>query len=626
LSPDGSRVAYAVSWVDADRDEQYSDIHVIDLSTGESRQFTQGRFSNSAPTWSHDGRQIAFLSTRGGPAQIYVMGTDGGEARALTRMERGVSGVPLWSPDGQYIAFTSGPENEARDPSKPYRVTRALYRLDGMDRVEDGNQAIYIVPAAGGDPRRLLKTDYSQRPIAWSPDSSEILFSASLFPDLPEPSPRLRVLSLDGRVRDVLEGWGYVPFASWAPDGKGIVFQGRVKGASGSNHDLWVSSPLGSPPQCRTTGLSVGVGGGVQTDMPVAALATQVYVARDGSAAIVGYHEGGRVGILRVALSGSPSWQPVVSGDRVCLLCDATDKHLLYSVSELNNPSELYICDLDGSNERRLTHINDEALAEFELPTTERILFDSGDGVRLEGWITKPTVGTAPYPTVLYTHGGPTSAFGYMFQFDFQMLAAAGYAVLGVNFRGSTGYGDEFSDALDAGYGEPALKDSIAGLDYAISKGLSDPQRLGCCGSSYGGYLSCWMVGVSHRFKAAVAESPLTNMVSLYGIKEVSFGFAQGMGGRPWEIPDAYARLSPLTNAHKCTTPTLLIHCEKDRVCPIEQSEEFYATLKSVGCTVEMLRLPNCGHSGLISGPISHRRATKEALLDWMNQYVLGKS
>ena len=204
------------------------------------------------------------------------------------------------------------------------------------------------------------------------------------------------------------------------------------------------------------------------------------------------------------------------------------------------------------------------------------------------------------------------------------MLTGAGYAVLLVNYRGSTGYGDDFSNAVNGPHHmELEYADLMAAVDYAIEEGLADPDRLGVCGLSYGGCLSCWIIAHNDRFKAAVPENPLTNRASWYGVSDIGSTHPESVGGHLFEVPEAYRRCSSITYAHRCTTPTLLIQGEKDLRVPAEQSEQFYTVLQANGCTVEMLRLPESPHSGSIGGPLEVRRAQNEALLDWMNRYVL---
>ena len=279
---------------------------------------------------------------------------------------------------------------------------------------------------------------------------------------------------------------------------------------------------------------------------------------------------------------------------------------------------------MDGSHERQLTHFNAELLASVAQPQTVRLSCTSDDGAQVEGWLMKPPGGAPPYPTILYIHGGPHHGWGHIFSFDFQMLTGAGYAVLLVNYRGSTGYGDDFSNATNGPHHmELEYADLMATVDHAIAEGLADPDRLGVCGLSYGGCLSCWIIAHNDRFKAAVPENPLTNRASWYGVSDMGPTHPESVGGHLFEVPEAYRRCSSITYAHRCITPTLLIQGEKDLRVPAEQSEQFYTVLQANGCTVEMLRLPESPHSGSIGGPLEVRRAQNEALLDWMNRYVL---
>jgi len=626
LSPDGKTVAYSVSWVDPE-DGEHEAIWLHSLETGEARQLTSGEAKDSSPRWSPDGGRIAFVSDRGEKAQVYAIPTGGGEARPLTSMPQGIAGAPEWSPDGSLIAFSAGPQEDPRDPSKPYRVGRHIYRFDEMGYLDDVLKDIYVAPSGGGEAKRLTEDEFNNANPRWSPDGREILFLAGMFPGSHRSMSGIKAVDLEGNVRDVVGDWGFASTAEWQPDGDDIVFIGNPLNLPGGTHNrIWVVDSGGSEPVCRSQGLERQVGGRLQGDMPITASwgVPRIYVSGDGDA-YVGVQDGGTVQVYRVSLSGPEGWEPVLSGERSCVLLDGGEGSLVYAVSTLNDPSNLYVSGIDGEDERRLTEINDEALSGIALPGHERLGFESADGVDVEGWIMTPAAGEAPYPTVLYIHGGPHSAFGHVFSFDFQMLAGAGYAVLFVNHRASTGYGDDFSTRIVGDWGNLDYEDLMAGVDHAIERGIADPGRLGCCGLSGGGNLTCWIVGHTDRFKAAVPENPVTNFRSFYGVSDIGPWFAvRELGGHPHEIPEVYARCSPITYAHNCTTPTLLIQGENDYRCPAEQSEQFYAILKANGCTVEMLRLPESPHVGSIGGPPAIRRAQNEALLEWMNRFIQG--
>ncbi len=629
LSPDGARAAYTVTHVDADKGKEYSAIWVVTLATGEARQFTAGSAVDADPQWSPDGQQIAFMSTRGEKPQLYVIPVDGGEARAITSLKQGVGGGPRWSPDGKQIAFTGLAQTEPRDPTKPYRVDRHVYRFDGMEYLDDSAQSVYVVDANGGEAKRLTNDRMHNGNLHWSPDGKEILFTASLFPDTHDSlSSSLCIVNVkSGEIRTLIEHW-MMGSIGWTPDGKRVVFNAVKPGQkSGSKSDLWVISRKGGEPECRSAGLAVGVDGGLQPDMPTPLMSFSIPVSADGKCAYVRVQEGGTVGIYEIALGGKESYRPLVTGERTAGLMDASSGKFLYLVSDFNHPVDLYVCNLDGSDERQLTHLNDAWLAQVKLPTIEHLLFPGSDGTQVEGWILLPPEGKAPYPTTLNIHGGPHSAFGHAFHFDSQMLCGAGFAVLMVNHRASTGYGDAFSTAIVGDWGNLDYHDLMAGVDEAVAKGYADPDRLGIFGISGGGNLSCWTIGQTRRFKAAVPENPVTNWVSMYGVSDISAWYvAEEFGGAPNEVPEVYERCSPITYAHTCTTPTLLIQGEHDYRCPAEQSEQFYTRLKANGCVVEMLRMPNSSHVGAIMGDPAVRKAQNEATLDWMNRYVLGKS
>ncbi|GAC1386105.1 MAG: S9 family peptidase [Herpetosiphon sp.] len=636
LSPDGRTVVYPVSEVrseanassDKETEKEYITLYLLDLATGGSRQLTSGNAMDSMPRWSPDGSQIAFMSTRDEKPQIYVISPVGGEARRVTNLTQGVGAGPVWSPDGRTIAFTAPPLAEPPDLKKPYRITRHIYRFDNAGYLDGRVNDIWMADVAGGDVHRLTSDGSQNSMPQWSPDGTEVVYMASLFDDEYRGDARLRAVSRNGTVREIIGDWGRVTAFVLTPEGDRIVFVGGENDRPiGSRNDLWTVSSTGGTPECLTAGLVAGMGGGLQADMPGLsdnASLPRLLLTPDGAAAYAHAQEGGTIRIYRVALTGDPVCVPVVVGERACWPLSVDSDTLLFAASRLDNPLDLYRCSPDGSGEKQLTFLNADFLAGRSLPTAEHLQFTGTDGKPLEGWILKPTVGHAPYPTILYIHGGPHSGFGHTFSFDFQMLAGAGYAVLFCNQRGSTGYGDSFSTAIIGDWGNHDYTDLMAGVDSAIERGIADGERLGVCGLSGGGNLSCWIVGQTNRFRAAVPENPVTNWVSFYGVSDIGPWFATSeMGGKPHEIPDVYRRCSPISYAHNCKTPTLLVQGEADYRCPAEQSEQFYVVLKDNGCPVEMLRLPNSSHGGSIRGDLELRRAQNDALLGWMNRYVI---
>jgi len=625
LSPDGQSIAYALSTVHDGQDR--SSIWIQSLMTGQAWQLTAAHPRNHHPLWSPDGKMLAFLSDRGARQQIHLIAVQVGEARALTRFPQGVGGNAAWSPDSEYLAFTAGPGNPSLDRSKPYRVTRPVYRMDGLGFVENALHDLYIVSVSSGTCQRLTCDACHNTGPSWSPDGKEILFTSSLCPESHRVHNSLKVVNLHGQVRTLVEDWGYVVCAAWTSDGRHLVFVGNPWDAPyGSQFNLWVIGREGGSPEIRTANLPLHVGGGLQPDMPaLTLLRPQILVSPDSKTAYVKVQNKGTINIYRITLFGHEIHTPVVTGQRTCVPLDLLGKRLLFADSDMNSPLDLCMLDLETKRERQLTQVNAPITAERSFPIRHSLAFTSEENTQVEGWIALPPRGQAPYPTILYIHGGPHSAFGHVFLFDVHMLTGAGYAVLLLNPRGSTGYGDAFSTAIVGRLGECEIADLLSGVEHAISIGLSDANRLGCYGHSYGGFLALRVVGHTGRFKAAVAENPVTDWVSNYGTSDAGPSVRpQQFGGRPHEMPDTYQRCSAVTYAHACTTPTLLIQGEQDFRCPAGQAEQFYAVLKSVGCTVEMLRLPRGTHVSTICGPPGLRRAGNDALLEWLNRYVLG--
>lgn len=628
LSADGERVVYCVNKINAEDDKEYSTIYLLDIASGETRQMTNGAAVDGLPAWSPDGKSIAFSSDRGGNAQLYLLPVDGGEARQLTQFKRGIGGGIAWSPDGGQIAFSAVTDAAAPDISKEaYRLDRTVYRFDGIGYLDDAVQDIYVLDIASGAIKQVSDDRGNNCNPRWAPDGRSILYDANMrFDNSRAMTPDLKTVDLEGRQTLLLEDWASVDKANFTPDGGRIVFVGRPDDGKpiGSKSDLYVLDLATGEISCRTQTLDVGVGGRLSLDMPVAGLnLPNLLVSDDGAYAYATVQRGGTDHIYRIALRGEEDCQPVTQGDCAVFPLDRQGEKLLYARTSLNAPPDLVLAERGGGASRQLSELNGKMLDEIALPETEHLTWNSIDGAAVEGWYMKPAAGKAPYPTILYIHGGPHAAYGCGFHFDFQMLAGAGYGVLFLNHRASTGYGDGFSTAIKGDWGNLDYQDLMSGVDHAVELGLADGDRLGVCGTSGGGNLSCWIIGQTDRFKAAIPQNPVVNWRSFYGTSDIGIWFSvEQLGGHPHEIPEVYERCSPITYAHRCRTPTLMVQSELDWRCPAEQSEQFYTVLKANGCVVEMLRQPGGYHGASISGAVNLRRAHNDAMLDWFARYL----
>jgi dipeptidyl aminopeptidase/acylaminoacyl peptidase len=634
LSPDGTRVVFAQTRIgpgekEDDDEVEHSDLHLLDVQSGEIRRLTFSDSTNSAPAFSPDGSQVAFQSSRTEKPQLWLLPLAGGEPRRLTDLPQGVGSGAVWSPDGSRIAFTAGPQEEPRKAEHPYRVTRTVWRFDNVGLLDESVHDLYVLEVGDpeAEPRRLTEDRFMNSLPKWSADGQSIVYVASHDPDSHELMSRLRRVELDGTVTDLTEPDGLVEAHAPLSDGRVAYVLGFERDTVvGTSSSLYVLDPATGTRTRRGAAIEGHIEGGIQGDNPAGLIGLgQLPVSEGDREVLLTVQTGGEVAIVRVALDGDEAHAVVAGGNRICVPLAVRGKTLLFDAFGFTEPGDLHLADLDSGEERRLTHFNDELLAELALPTVVPLHFEGIDGAPVEGWFVQPAGADGPLPTLLSIHGGPHAGWGAHFNFDHLMFAGAGYGVLLVNHRASTGYGEAFATAISGDWGNLDYADLMAGVDHAIEEGLADGDRLGVFGISGGGNLTGWVIGHTDRFKAACPENPVFNWFSMYGTSDIGADFSvRELGGTPDEAEDVYRRCSPITYAHQCTTPTLFLQHEHDYRCPAEQTEQFFTVLRVNGVPAEMLRFPTTPHGGSIIGPITHRRAQNDALLDWMNRWVLG--
>jgi dipeptidyl aminopeptidase/acylaminoacyl peptidase len=621
VSPDGERIAFVVATLDEERDEYLSNVWLVDRKGGRPRRFTAGRRRDHSPRWSPDGRWLAFVSERDGARrpQLHVIPADGGEPTRLTDLEHGVSD-PAWSPDSRRLAFVArvGGEkepttDEERRKSRPARVITTLkYRSNGEGFVYDRRPHVFVVSIDGGKPKQITDGDFVDADPAWSPDGRTIAFASARHEerDYDDSSDLWTVAPDGGEPRRLTDTRGPVRRPSFSPDGRHIAYLGHEHrdDSVARNTNVFVVAAEGGAPTC----LSAALDRNAASSQPPEWLA-------DGSSLLVAVDDHGDVPVVSLDVGrrgGTPRIDRVVGGARQVsgFSLSGDGQRLAYIASTPTMPGELFA---DG---RQITDLNRAWRRSVALSEPERFRFER-DGFEIDGWVMRPAGFEAGrrYPVLLNIHGGPATQYGHSFFDEFQVYAGAGYAVVFTNPRGSQGYGEGFARAVLDDWGGGDYRDVIAGLDEALRRfDFLDPTRLGVMGGSYGGFMTTWIVGHDHRFKAACSERALNTWVSFYGSSDIGHFFGEKyLHASPLDGVEKLVKHSPLSYARDVRTPLLIMHSEDDLRCPIEQAEQLYVALKKQRKDVLFVRFPQENHELSRAGKPRHRLERFRHLLDW---------
>jgi dipeptidyl aminopeptidase/acylaminoacyl peptidase len=620
LSPDSHRIAYTV--ILYDRPGRPSpQLSIMDLATHKSILIGGEKDVAGNPHWSPDGKWLAFQGGVGEKHGLLLARADGSDISMLATMHGTNSPLPgegqdfTWSPDSKQIAFVSSTPDERADAASgdPMVITRYLYKPDageGMTRFNDNQRLhIFAVDVATKQMRQLTQGIYDEHSIDWSPDGKEILFASNREPNQDEFfNYDIFVLSVaDNTIRRLTatEYNEYEPL--WSPDGKHIAYRGTKRGLTDrettmEDTHVWMMNADGSDRHEI---------GGVIDDRQGAPK-----WASDGRSVYFTVQESGSNYLVRLPLGGAPEYV-VKDAGAVGGFSVGKDGTMAYSFSSPRDMSELYV-KTSNAAARKLTDLNAEILAGKQIAEVESFSFVSNDNkYQVEAFLTKPLgmTATSKHPLIVNIHGGPHGQNGPSFNFRNQVYAAHGWAVLNVNFRGSTGYGQKFADAVFGDQDGNEGQDVLYGVSAAVRRYLwIDRERMGIEGVSYGGQLTDWLITQTNEFKAAIPTAGISNLVSYNYMtyynqyEEMEFGQFLHQGN----LMDVAWERSALKHVAAAHTPTMLMHGENDNDVPIAEAEQFFIALKDVGTEAVFVRYPREGH-GI--------RETKH-VIDWTDRSI----
>ena len=640
ISPDGQWIAYVVSAIDVKEDKSNSHIWMVSYDGKSDRQITWSQDSESSPRWSPDGKYLSFTSSRPGKArgnQVWLLDRSGGEAMQLTELKGRLQGFE-WSPDSKRLALVVGdpdPEAEANTPQpgdsggapgaapprprtpKPIVIDRYKFKQDGQGYLLSGRHSyIYLFDIETKKLDRLTKSKWDEAAPSWSPDGGRIAFMSNRADD-PDREPSAQMFIADakpGATEKPLtpaSSRGGRSRLEWSPDGKWIAFlEGEEKkyGAYSMSHLALVATDGSSAPTRvqSVDALDRGVSSPTFTadGKSIRFLVTDdrsVYPARVSVT-------GGAVERLLAPPVVISSWDSAAT--RSVVLSGGNTKH-----------TEIYA--LEGSTLRQITHHNDALFAELNLGATEEVNFKSKDGTEVHGLLTYPVgyVKGTKVPLLLRIHGGPNGQDQHSLSIERQFFAANGYAVLAVNYRGSSGRGQKYSRSIFADWGHYEVEDLQAGVDQVIRMGVADPDRLGVGGWSYGGILTDYMIASDSRFKAATSGAGTAFTIAFYGTDQYIIQYDYEIGP-PWDPKawETYQKISyPFLHADRIKTPTLFLGGERDFNVPVQGGQQMYQALRSLGIDTQMVIYPNENHG--ISRP-SYVRDRYERYLAWYDKYI----
>lgn len=614
VSPEGNWVAYTLTTIDSVLNKRNTDIWMVSWDGKQSVQLTNSTDAESQPRWSPDGKYLSFVATRQGATnnQIWLMNRLGGEGKQLTNIKENLRDYS-WSPDGKKILLTIQTPLDTAKPKtpKPLVINRYAFKRDVEGYITQRQPIhLYLFDITSKKMDTLTSGPYDETSAVFSPDGKQIAFVSNHTED-PDRNINSDIFVMDAQPNAIakkLTNWkGSDINPVWSLDSKMLAYASTASESYTAYEEYYLTliDAAGGEPKVLSKSL----------DRPISNFkflkdGTNIglLVADDRESFLEQYNL--KTGALTKIVGGKKSFSA---------LQPQSSMNWTVIMSEPQLPNEIYA--VENGNTRRLTKHQEDFVAPLELATTEGFTSKAKDGNIVSSILLRPSniPVNQKLPTIFYIHGGPTAQDEYGFDLTRQMLAAAGYAVVGVNYRGSSGRGWDYSKTISADWGNKEVKDITSAVDYVIEKGIADPDKLGICGWSYGGIMTDYMIASDTRFKAASSGAGVAMVSSLYGVDQYIMQYDNELGV-PWKNIDKYLAMSyPFLHADKIKTPTQFMVGESDFNVPSPGSEQMYQALKSLGTPTELIIYPGQFHGITVPSYIKDRF---ERYINWFDKYL----
>lgn len=632
ISPDGKWVAFVVTYQDTVQNNSNSNIYLVSIEGDSVRRLTSSTGANNSPRWMPDGQSIAFLSERDGESQVWTTSIAGGDAKKISSVSTGASGL-IVSPDGQWFAFSSDvfPDCLSDDCNKQRLADIAKSKVKAKifetlpyrvwNQWKDGKRShLFVVPSKGGVALDLTPGDYDTPPIdlggnwdyAFSPDSKEIAFERNTDPVVAlSTNNDIYVVSVSGgTARKITDNPANDSQPLYSPDGEYIAYRAMARPGFEADENKIVLFERKSRKLVKVA---------ESFDYSI----SEMIWSPDSKYLYCNADDKGNVSIFRIPIGEEKTIAIQDEGFNTDIQMTPDGKTLVFLKQNANRPTEIYRVNTDGQNLREITHINAERVARLDMNPVETFWFGGAKGAKVEGFLLRPPAFDASkkYPVVFLVHGGPQGQWGdeFHYRWNAQMFASRGYVVVLINPRGSTGYGQEFTDEVSGDWGGKVYTDLMDGLKYVLKTyEFTDEDRVAAAGASFGGYMMNWMAGQTDRFTCIVSHDGVFNPISTYGTTEELWFPQWEFKGTPYGDKKLYEKWSPLNSASHFRTPTLVIHGQQDFRVDVSEGFQLFTALQRQGVKSKMLYFPDEGH--FVNKP-QNVRLWYKTVLDWIDEH-----